>query len=206
MDIFSDKNTLELLTVASEYCAFVEKAGKFSKKDFIGKLQKILSLVYLKTSLIASEEPVDFEGETEAFLSEYEYEYIKRNVSAKLSSADCYIGVFQGSDAGEEVEQAELSSCIADVYHNLKNFVENFRTFSEENAAASRAELISDFKEYWGYRLLAALQALHYFAYSVDLKEDDNDDDEPSDTAQDDSQSSSKSFYNSFVENYHKKI
>ncbi|MBQ3689688.1 MAG: DUF5063 domain-containing protein [Bacteroidales bacterium] len=204
MDIFSDKNTLELLTVAAEYCGFIEKSDKFSKKDFIGKLQKILSLVYLKTSLIAGDTLEDFEGETLAFLSEYEYEYIKRKVSEKLSSSDSYIGVFQGINADDEIEQVEISTCITDVYHNLKNFVENFRTFSEENALASRAELISDFKEYWGYRLLSALQALHYLLYFVDLKDDDEESDD--DELPEEENTSQKSFYGSFVENYHKKI
>jgi len=52
MEVFSDKGTMEFLTVASEYCAFVEKARKFSRKDFVTKLHKILALVYLKMTLL----------------------------------------------------------------------------------------------------------------------------------------------------------
>ena len=155
MDIYSDKSTLEFVTVAAEFCAFVEKAKKFSKKDFVTKLHKMLSLIYLKTTLLTPFSGADSEGEVEAYLSEYEYEYIKRNVSLVLGQSDSYISIFNAASVDEETEQAELSDCVADVYHNLKNFVENYRSLSEESAKASRAELLSDFKEYWGVKLLS---------------------------------------------------
>ena len=46
------KNTIEFITVAKEYCAFVEDADKLSKKDFLFQTQKLLALLYLKTSIL----------------------------------------------------------------------------------------------------------------------------------------------------------
>jgi hypothetical protein len=85
---------LEFVTVATEFCAFVEKAKKFSKKDFVTKLHKMLALIYLKTTLLIPFDEAVSEGEVEAYLSEYEYEYIKRNVSFVLGSSDSFISIF----------------------------------------------------------------------------------------------------------------
>lgn len=197
MDIYSDKSTLEFVTVATEFCAFVEKAKKFSKKDFVTKLHKMLALIYLKTTLLIPFDEAVSEGEVEAYLSEYEYEYIKRNVSFVLGSSDSFISIYNVESADGETEQAELSDCVADVYHNLKNFVENYRSLSEESAKASRAELLSDFKEYWGVKLLSLLSALHNLVYFTDLDEEDFSKETPE---------AAKNFYSDFIDNYHKKI
>ena len=176
MEVFSDKGTMEFLTVASEYCAFVEKARKFSRKDFVTKLHKILALVYLKMTLLKDDPDGDLmDGEPEAFLSEYDYEHIRSIVSERLGSLDHYIDITHAAMYDGETEQMEVSQCIADVYHNLKNFAENFRTGSEESAAASRAELIGDFRDTWGPRALALLLALHTFVYSPDINDEDDD-------------------------------
>lgn len=178
MEIFMDKDTMELLTVATEYCAFIEKTSKFERPAYISKLHKILSLVYLKMSLLEKEgvggEP---DEPAEAFLSEYEYEYIKSIVSRKLGSFDAYINIYNSASNDSAYEQAELSDCVADIYHNLKNFVENCRTASEESALASFKELVYDFREYWGYRVLSVLASLHAIVYSPMLQQDDEDED-----------------------------
>ncbi len=178
MEIFLDKSTMELLTVATEFCAFVEKSQKFPKEDYLNKLHKMLSLIYLKTSLMEPDDECTQlyeEGNVEAFLSEYEYEYIKGVASARIGSHDAYINIYNSASNDSGYEQAEISECVADIYHNLKNFVENCRSGSEESAKASRAELIHDFREYWGFRVIALLAAIHAIIYSGEpLDDDDN--------------------------------
>ena len=175
MDVFLDKGTMEFLTVASEYCAFVEKARKVTRKDFVTKLHKILALAYLKMTLLKDDPEYDLMGDAEAFLSEYDYEHIRSIVSERLGSLDHYIDISHATMYDEETEQMEVSQCVADVYHNLKNFVENFRTGSEDSAQASRAELIADFRDTWGPRALSLLAALHTFVYSPDIDDEDDD-------------------------------
>ncbi len=178
MEIFLDKNTIETVTVASEFCGFVEKASKFSKPDFLAKLHKMLSLVYLKVSMVEPDQECSQlleEGNSMAFLSEYEYEYIRGRVSDRLGIHDNYINIYDSASNDSGYEQTEISHCIADIYHNLKNFAENFRTGSEESAMASRAELIQDFREFWGYRCLSATAAIHAIIYSEDNLDDDDE-------------------------------
>lgn len=168
---------MEFLTVASEYCAFVEKARKFSRAEFITKLHKILALTYLKMTLLKDDPEYDLmDGEPEAFLSEYDYEHIRSTVSARLGSLDRYIDIIQPDTDNTETEQMEASQCITDVYHNLKNFVENFRTGSEDAAQASRAELIADFREVWGPRALSLLAVTHTYVYSPEIDDEEEED------------------------------
>ncbi|MCR5454769.1 MAG: DUF5063 domain-containing protein [Bacteroidales bacterium] len=201
MDVFLDKGTMEFLTVASEYCAFVEKARKFSRADFVTKLHKILALVYLKMTLLKDDPEYDLmDGEPEAFLSEYDYEHIRSIISEKLGSLDRYIDIMQPATDSVEAEQMEVSQCIADVYHNLKNFVENCRMGSEDAAQASRMELISDFRDVWGPRALSLLAAVHTFVYSADL--DDEDDDNYSSRQR----STGNSLLDNYMDSYRKKM
>jgi len=158
----------------------------------------------LKAALLQPDENHEFEGESEAFLSEYEYEYIKRTASQKLGVYDQYINVYNSATNDSRYEQVEISEAIADIYHNLKNFVENCRSASEECATASRIELINDFKEYWGFRTLSLLAALHALVYLEDLQSED--DDEEDETQADLENSKANKFFSDFMDSYHKKI
>lgn len=199
MDIFLDKGTMEFLTVASEFCAFIEKTAKFDRKEYLSKLQKMLSLVYLKTSLLkGSDQEID--GQAEAFLAEYEYEYIRGLVSQKLGHFDSYINIYNSADNDSGYEQAAISTCVADVYHNLKNFVENCRTASEECAEASREELLADFREYWGFRCISLMACVHALVYSPSLTSEDEDDEEQYQNYKTSSQSEGGSFLDRFME------
>ena len=57
-----ERNTLEFVTVALEYCTFVETAGNTGLFDFVDKATKLLPLLYLKASLLPE---VESEEETE---------------------------------------------------------------------------------------------------------------------------------------------
>ena len=47
-----ERNTLEFVTVALEYCSFVEHAGEKGLFDFVDKATKLLPLLYLKALLL----------------------------------------------------------------------------------------------------------------------------------------------------------
>ena len=82
-DIY-DKNILEFATVAVEYCAFVTKAADFSKMEFIDKSQKMLSLLYLKASMLPDASEDDLDGYLEQFVTELEWQSVQDAVSAGM--------------------------------------------------------------------------------------------------------------------------
>ncbi|MCQ2973285.1 MAG: DUF5063 domain-containing protein [Bacteroidales bacterium] len=202
MDTIFEKNTIEFVTVSNEYCAFVEKANKIEKSEFVTKLQKILPLLYLKATMLPTSE-MDLE-EPEVFISEYDYDYIKNKVSNCLAASDAYISIFNYSNNETEFEQAEISECVADIYQDIKNFIENFKTGSEDAMKAALAKCENNFKEYWGFRLLSLLNAIHVLAYSTN--DDDFEDDFYNEQNFDENSLKGNNLINNFFDNYHKQI
>lgn len=47
-----DKNVIEFVTVAAEFCALLERAGQMKRHEFVDTSLKILPLLYLKASLL----------------------------------------------------------------------------------------------------------------------------------------------------------
>ena len=71
-----ERNTLEFVTVALEYCTFVETAGNTGLFDFVDKATKLLPLLYLKASLLPEVESEE-ETELELSVSEDMYESVR---------------------------------------------------------------------------------------------------------------------------------
>jgi len=197
MENIFEKNTLEFLTVANEYCGFLEKSEKYTRKDFIAKMQKILPLLYLKAAMLPESDDYA-DGEAEVFLSEYDYEYIKNKTSQRLGSVDGYINIFPTEDNYAEYEQAEISECAADIYQDLKNFAENCRSGSEEAMSAALTQCRNNFKDYWGMRLISLQAALHADIGRDAINRVSTTDPQP--------EYNGNSLINNFLENYHKKI
>ena len=67
--IVYSKNVVEFVTVANEFCATVENVSRYSPQENLGKLQKMLPLLYLKASVLQPVEQV-MDEELEKFVSE----------------------------------------------------------------------------------------------------------------------------------------
>ena len=44
--VIFEKNSIEFVTVAAEYCGFIERSQEFDKKTFVDTALKILPLLY----------------------------------------------------------------------------------------------------------------------------------------------------------------
>ena len=82
--VIFDKNTVEFVTVAAEYCGFLERARDMKRYDFVDTALKILPLLYLKATLLPPCEPIG-EDEPEIFVTEEDYELIRRTVAGESS-------------------------------------------------------------------------------------------------------------------------
>ena len=81
--IVYSKNTIEFVTVANEYCRFVETISNEPTREFLQKIQKLLPLLYLKTSVLP-----EFESEEdmmlEKFVSEVDYNFLQQKMMNNL--------------------------------------------------------------------------------------------------------------------------
>ena len=163
-----ERNTLEFVTVALEYCSFVEHAGEKGLFNFVDKATKLLPLLYLKALLLPE---VESEEETipELTVTEEMYEAVRQRIAILLGERDTYLVTFQ-EDMRYSVTPiaAFISENLADVYQDTGNFVALFRQENEEAMREAIALCAQNFRDYWGGRLLNALKALHAVRFSGD--------------------------------------
>lgn len=88
-----ERNTLEFVTVALEYCTFVEAARNTGLFDFVDKATKLLPLLYLKASLLPEVESEE-ETELELSVSEDMYESVRSRIAGLLGERDSYLETF----------------------------------------------------------------------------------------------------------------
>ena len=163
-----ERNTLEFVTVALEYCSFVEHAGEKGLFNFVDKATKLLPLLYLKALLLPE---VESEEETipELTVTEEMYEAVRQRIAILLGERDTYLETFQEDMRYSEMPIAAfISENLADVYQDTGNFVALFRQENEEAMREAIALCAQNFRDYRGGRLLNALKALHAVRFSGD--------------------------------------
>ena len=163
-----ERNTLEFVTVALEFCTFVETAGERELFDFMDKAVKLLPLLYLKATLLPEVEP-DEDDEPELTVTEDMYESVRNRIAELLGEKDSYLETFHPDMQYSDTPIAAfISENLADVYQDVGNFVSLCRQGNEEVMLQSIALCRTNFQEFWGQQLLNALKALHAARYSDD--------------------------------------
>lgn len=158
------KNTVEFVTVAAEYCVFLERLGEQEPDRAIDVLCKLLPLVYLKAAMLSEAEP---EGlYLEESVTEQDYEEIRLQIAQMLGEKDDYLEVFvEDMKYSDTPVRKCISEDLADIYQALKNFVQSYRSGLEEVMTESAAVCAEGFRTYWGQTLTNTLRAVHNVRY-----------------------------------------
>lgn len=176
------RNVIEFVTVAREYCQFVENTEQLEKKKFVEISLKLLPLLYLKSVSLPKTEP-ELDDATDKFVSEMDYEAVKIAIENKLGAHNDYLEVFNPDiHRSESPLSAGVAEDMADIYQDLKDFLGNYRTGATELMNDALAELVTNFEIYWGQKTVNCLRALHNVFYGGDDLADDeqsHSDDEP---------------------------
>lgn len=169
--VIFDKNSIEFVTVAAEYCAFVERARHTERKAFVDTALKILPLLYLKASLIPECEMIG-EGDLEIIVTEEDYELVRRAVADVLGSQDDYLEVFLPDMVYSDTPIKKcISEDLADIYQDLKDFIGVFQSGLNETMNDSLYVCKEHFAEFWGQRLVNTMRALHDVKYNSENDE-----------------------------------
>lgn len=183
-EIVYSRNTVEFVTVAAEFCAFLEQSEGRKRRDFVDTMLKLLPLLYLKASLVPHVEG-DEEFYPEEFVTEQDYEYLRAMLSAIMAGEDDYMDLNnQDVRFSDEPVVSSVSEDLADIYQALKNFVETYRLGVEYNMAEAVAAVAERFGLYWGQEVADVLKALHRVKYR--LSESDDEDEERDTPVEDD--------------------
>lgn len=180
--IIFDKNTVEFVTVAAEFCGFLERASEFGRRTFVDKALKLLPLLYLKASLLPAGERVD-DFDPETFVTEGDYERVRTAITALMAEKDDYLEVFLDDMAYSDTPiKQNISEGLADIYQPLKNFVCVYQLGFDQTMNDSLIICREYFMEFWGQRLVNVMRALHEVKYSKHSDEEDEVQESYSDT------------------------
>jgi hypothetical protein len=166
-DIVYSKNVVEFATVANEYCTYLEKVSEHEKPIFVDKSLKLLSLLYLKVLLLPEVEQVN-EEENEKFVTEFDWQLIKNGIQAILNEDDTYLDFFDiEMNETPEPTTNSISENMADLYQDLKDFIEIYKLGVDELSNDAILECSASFKEHWGFKTVNSLRMLHHIQFST---------------------------------------
>jgi len=166
------KNVIEFITVANEFCSFLERSEDLETVDFLSRLQKILPLLYLKASLLPEFE-FEAEDDLEKFVTEVDYSMIQQKILQHTGANDDYQEVFiSGMQFSESALTASISENVADIYQDMKDLVMSFRMLNDEVMEQAVWECKNNFAQYWGQSLVNCLRAVHNLIYSENNRDD----------------------------------
>lgn len=168
------KNVIELITVANEFCSFLERADEMESTDFMSRLQKLLPLLYLKASLLPNFE-FDADDELEKYVTEVDYNLIQQKVAEHTGAGDDYQEVFvSGMQFSETALTASIAENVADIYQDMKNLVMLFGTLNDAVMEQALSECQTGFAHIWGQKLVNCLRAVHNLIYAENTDDDDS--------------------------------
>lgn len=169
-----DKNVIEFVTVAAEFCAFLERAESMKRSDFVNTSLKILPLLYLKASLLPPCERLG-EEELETYVTEEVYEILRLNLAELMSEKDDYLDVFvEDMVYSDQPIKKCISEDLADIYQDIRDFIFVFQLGLNETMNDSLALCQENFGLLWGQKLVNTLRALHDVKYHQEEEEADD--------------------------------
>ena len=159
-------NVLEFVTVAIEYCAYLEQSQGRDRQDFLDTMLKLLPLLYVKAQLLPE---VDSTGDflPQGKVTEDDYNFIRRTVYDLLPDDDQYLDVSYDRDMEtDETQWQSVSEHLADIYQPVRNFLAVYQDGVEDCMTDALWALRDQFELYWGEAAVSALKRLHVIRYT----------------------------------------
>lgn len=158
------RKVLEMITVAHEFCLFMEKCDDYPVTEIHSYLQKVLPLLYIKGALLPDVVP-EQEEYAERFVTEEEWENMFLILSKKFGDHDKFDIVPDDIIKAEGFESISLAECLSDIYQDMKDFVLLYQKnvhSARENAVFLCSGL---FKTRWGIIICKCMSAIHRLNY-----------------------------------------
>ncbi len=170
-------NVIEFITVAIEFCAFLEQTEDKNRKTFTDTILKLIPLLYLKANLIPKYEILDNENLPEDFVTEENYNIVRANINIIMGEQDDYLDVFiEDMKYSDTPILSTISENLADIYQELKNFVMAYKhAVNEEQMLNALAEVKEEFQYSWGQKLVNVQRAIHEVRYSITEEEEEEE-------------------------------
>ncbi|MDO4950300.1 MAG: DUF5063 domain-containing protein [Bacteroidales bacterium] len=167
-----DKNTIEFVTVAAEYCGFIQRARQTERTAFVGTLLKLLPLLYLKASMLPECQELGTE-ELPISVGEADYESVRSTMASIMCEQDDYLEVFTPDMAYSDAPILKsISEDVADIYQALQDFIAAFQSGLNQTMNDALFDCKEQFAHNWGQTLLNTLRALHNAFYADETNQE----------------------------------
>lgn len=159
--IIYDKNVIDFMTVAVEFCALLEEETALDRAEWIDKMLKILPLLYIKASLLP-ETVFTEDEELPTFVKEEDYNRVMLLVEKIMDEENIYLDVFvEEMKYSDTPVSAFISEDIADIYQDVRNLVSVYQFELTEQMNDALYICVEHFHAYWGQKLVNVLRPLH---------------------------------------------
>lgn len=169
-DLITDKNVVEFLTVAQNYCDFIDNEDQNDKNQVLSYLNKLLPLLYLKGTLLQNVDISD-EDAYERFVTEEQWQNIYNRYKNIMGIDDIYKSCHNLDAIDNEPYAGSISEDLADIYQDMKDFV----LLYNKNTLAAKENAIFwckfHFEINWGYKLLNTSKIIHTILHKSILSE-----------------------------------
>lgn len=161
------RDVMEFVTVAVEYCAFLEQADGKARMEFVDTMMKLLPLLYLKAALLPKYEILS-DYAPEDFVTEDNYNIVRANISIIMGEKDDFLEVFmEDMKYSDSPILSTVSENLADIYQDIKNFAMSYKFSSEdEQAMNALATVKEEFQYGWGQKVVNVMRPLHEVRYT----------------------------------------
>lgn len=166
------RDIVEFVTVAVQYCAYLEGSERRERTEFVDTMSKLLPLLYLKGALLPTYETFSDE-EVQDYVTEENYDIIRGNIAYIMGDRDDYLDVFvEDMKYSDEPILMTISENLADIYQDIKNFAYIYKLGVEDEMMIALELCNQSFKTEWGQKLVNVLRAIHEVKYSINDLDD----------------------------------
>ena len=161
------RDILEFVTVAVQYCAYLEDSEGRSREEFVDTMSKLLPLLYLKGSLLPQYETYS-DNMLSDYVTEENYDIIRNNIAYIMADKDDYLDVFvDDMKYSDEPILMTISENLADIYQDIKNFAYIYKQGVEDEMMSALELCNQNFRTDWGQNLVNVLRAIHEVKYTI---------------------------------------
>ncbi|MBQ7553484.1 MAG: DUF5063 domain-containing protein [Bacteroidaceae bacterium] len=160
--VIFERNSVEFVTVAAQFCNFLENAQDMEREEFVDTALKMLPLLYVKALLLPEMELMDEDDELENYVTEESYSLMNAQLADIMGDRDDYLDVFvEDMKYSDQPVTRYISEGLADIYQDIKDFIFVFKQGVNRNMHNALAKCQENFRLYWGQKLVNTLRALH---------------------------------------------
>ena len=160
--VIFERNSVEFVTVAAQFCNFLEESQGMEREEFVDTALKMLPLLYVKALLLPEMELMDEDDELENYVTEESYSLMNAQLADIMGDRDDYLDVFvEDMKYSDQPVTRYISEGLADIYQDIKDFIFVFKQGVNRNMHNALAKCQENFRLYWGQKLVNTLRALH---------------------------------------------